>query len=76
MITFATFFRTLLRALPEARELFYQRSEFLYDYANKDVFNDLESDCSDDVDSSVARAQLEEEEKQRKEDMKLKCTAV
>jgi hypothetical protein len=46
----------------------------MFEEKNKDVFNDLDSDCSEEIDEEVVAAQKREEERLRREAMILKCT--
>ena len=73
-ISFQAFLRSLRKSLPEVNELFQERSKFLTELENKDVFNDLDSECSEEIDDAVVEAQRLEEERIRKEALFLKCT--
>ena len=46
-ISFQPFLRALRRSIPEANEMFALRSQYLQEFEGQNVFNDLESDCSD-----------------------------
>lgn len=46
----------------------------MHEEKNKDVFNDLDSECSEEIDEEVVAAQKREEERMRREAMTLKCT--
>ena len=73
-ISFQTFVRSLRKSIPEVNDLFQQRSHFLNEQQNKDVFNDLDSECSEEIDEEVLAAQQREEERIRQEAITLKCT--
>jgi hypothetical protein len=47
--------------------LFIERANLISLEENKNVFNDLDSDCSDEIDDVVAQAEKDEEERVRKE---------
>lgn len=66
--------RALRRSLPEVNELFIQKSQYLYEQSHKDVFHDLDSECSEEIDEEVLAAQKREEERIRQEAITLKCT--
>ena len=73
-VSFQTFLRSLRKSLPEVNEVFQERSKFLTELENKDVFNDLDSECSEEIDDAVVEAQRKEEERIRREALLLKCT--
>lgn len=73
-VSFQLFLRSLRKSIPEVNEVFHERSKFLHDQENKEVFNDMDSECSEEIDEEVLAAQRREEEKIRQEALLLKCT--
>ena len=73
-VSFQAFLRALRKSLPEVNELFQERSKFLAELENKEVFNDLDSECSEEIDDAVVEAQRREEERIRREALLLKCS--
>ncbi len=44
-------------------ELFIERANLISNEENKNVFNDLDSDCSDEIDEEITKAEKREEER-------------
>lgn len=44
------------KSIPEINDLFQERSKYLHEQQQKDVFDDLESDCSEEIDEEVLAA--------------------
>ena len=74
LISFQAFLRGLRKSLGEVQELFAMRSQYLNEEENKEVFNDLESECSDEIDEKEVELQRLEDEKLRAENIAKHCT--
>jgi hypothetical protein len=57
MISFQSFFRALRKSLPEVNDLFIERANLISQEENKNVFNDLDSDCSEEIDEEITKAE-------------------
>lgn len=49
--------RAMRRSIPEVNELFVQRANLLSQEENKNIFNDLDSECSEEIDEEVLKAE-------------------
>lgn len=74
LISFQAFIRALRRSIPEANQVFIDRANLLSYEENKNVFNDLDSDCSEEIDEEVVKAEQLEQERLRNEAIMMKCS--